>query len=159
MRVIAFDPGYERLGVAVLEKNSGKDVVLFSTTLRTDKADVFPTRLASLAREIETILNTYNPTHCAMEKLFFQKNQKTAMRVAEVRGMLLHIGTNHNLTIEEYSPQEVKIAITGEGRSDKRSMMRLLPKLIVLPNSSMLDDEYDAIAIGITSLAYYREKR
>lgn len=159
MRVIAFDPGYERLGVAVLEKSSGKDVVLFSTTLRSDKKDDFPTRLDSLARSIESIISTHNPTHCAMEKLFFQKNQKTAMRVAEVRGMLLHISTSHNLIIEEYSPQEVKIAITGEGRSDKRSMMRLIPKLLSLPSNDMLDDEYDAIAIGITSLAYYREKR
>jgi crossover junction endodeoxyribonuclease RuvC len=159
MRVIAFDPGYERLGVALLEKNSGKDVVLFSTTVRTNKEDDFPTRLAVLASAVESFINTHTPTHCAMEKLFFQKNQKTAMKVAEVRGMLLHIAKRHNLIIEEYSPQEVKIAITGEGRSDKRSMMRLLPKLVSLPRTDMLDDEYDAIAIGITSLAYYREKR
>lgn len=159
MRVIAFDPGYERLGVAVLEKKSGKDVVLFSTTVRTDKKDDFHHRLHILGSEVEKLIETYKPTHCALEKLFFQKNQKTAMKVAEVRGMLIHTAIKAGICVEEYSPQEVKISITGEGRSNKQSMMRMLPKIISLPNTTMLDDEYDAVAVGITSLAYYREKR
>lgn len=159
MRVIAFDPGYERLGVAVLEKKSGKDVVLFSTTLRTNKEDDFPSRLLALGSEVERLISIHKPSRCALETLFFQKNQKTAMKVAEVRGMLIYTAMKSGLLVEEYSPQAVKIAITGEGGSNKQSMMRILPKIITLPNVPMLDDEYDAVAVGITSLAYYREKR
>lgn len=159
MRVIAFDPGYERLGVAVLEKKSGKDVVLFSATLRTNKEDDFPSRLLTLGSEVEKLISTHKPSRCALETLFFQKNQKTAMKVAEVRGMLIYTAMKSGLLVEEYSPQAVKIAITGEGGSNKQSMMRILPKIITLPNVPILDDEYDAVAVGITSLAYYREKR
>lgn len=159
VRVIAFDPGYERLGVAVVEKQQGKDVVVFSTTLRTSADSTFYERLHFLGDEVKALIHSLSPSHAALETLFFQKNIKTALKVAEVRGMLIYIASSSNLIIEEYSPQQVKIAVTGEGGSDKSSMMRMLPKIVSLGSKKMLDDEYDAIAVGITCLAHFRKKR
>lgn len=155
-RVIAFDPGYERLGVAVLEKVDGKEIVLFSSTLQTEKSDLFEKRLVFLGNEVKKIIETYSPTVCALEKLFFQKNQKTAMHVAEVRGMLLYLASDYKLLVHEYSPQQVKIAVTGHGGATKNDIFRLLPRIVALPKVKMFDDELDAISVGLTCLVSVR---
>ena len=90
-RVLACDPGFERLGIAVLEKQSGKETVLHSDCLRTSPSISFPKRLAQLGADIETLIATWQPSCMALEDIFFEKNAKTAMGVAQVRGMLAYI--------------------------------------------------------------------
>jgi len=158
-RVIAFDPGYERLGIAVLERGAGRDTLLYSGCFRTDKKLSFPERLRRVGAEAERIVREFKPDAAATETLFFEKNAKTAMRVAEVRGTLTYIAASRGLLINEYTPLQVKIAVTGYGGSDKRAVAALVSRLIEIPRRDRvkkLDDEIDAIAVGLACLASTR---
>lgn len=156
MRILAFDPGYERLGVAVLEKQNGKDTLVFSDCIRTKAALTFPERLAELGSAAEALIKEWAPNGVALEEVFFEKNAKTAMQVAEVRGVLTYIAASRGLRIYQYTPGEVKIAVTGYGKSDKKAVAAMVSKLVRLPERKRLDDELDAIAVGITCLASVR---
>ncbi len=158
MRILAIDPGYERLGIAVLEKKGGskKEELLFSTCFFTSKDLPHPTRLALVGKEIERVIKEYTPTQLAIETLFFSKNTKTALQVAETRGVILYQAAASGLKIHEYSPASIKIAVTGYGKSDKEHVIAMVSKLITLSKKIKYDDEYDAIATGITFFATYR---
>ncbi len=153
MRVLAFDPGYERLGVAVLEKEKGKEKLLYSACVRTSAKDTFAERLATLGTEVEALIAAWAPTCVAIENLYFENNAKTAMNVSAVRGMLLYLAARNNLVAHEYTPLQVKVAVTGHGRSDKAAIALMVPKLVAVAAGKRLDDELDAIAVGITCLA------
>jgi crossover junction endodeoxyribonuclease RuvC len=155
-RILAFDPGFERLGVAVLEKQGGKETLLYSDCIRTSAKLPFSQRLALLGAAAQVLIEEYKPTDAALEEVYFEKNAKTAMQVAEVRGMLTYIAASHGLKIHQYTPLEVKIAITGYGRSDKAGIAAMVPRLVALPAKKRLDDELDAIAVGLTCLASVR---
>ena len=152
-RILAFDPGFERLGVAVVEKNKGKEIVVHSECIRSSPSLSFHDRLHIVVTAAEKMIEEYAPSAVALEDIYFSKNQKTAMKIAEVRGALIYIAKKHELPIYEYAPQQVKIAVTGYGKSDKNAIMRMIPKLVLLDSKKRLDDELDAIAIGLTCLA------
>jgi len=149
-RVIAIDPGYERLGIAILES----DLVLHSSCFQTKKSLPHHARLAAVHKELARLISEFQPNALATETLFFSKNQKTAMAVAETRGVILALASTQGLNIYEYSPAQVKIAVTGHGASDKKQVAVLVSKLIVLPHVPKYDDEYDAVAIGLTCFAH-----
>ena len=151
-RVLAFDPGYERLGVAVLEK----DDLLFSDCIRTSAKLEFPERLRQLGEAVEKLLKKWKPDAVALENIYFEKNVKTAIGVAQVRGVLAYLAAAHGLVVYEYTPLQVKAAITGNGHCDKRAIAAMIPRLIKLTKAVRLDDELDAIAVGITCLASLR---
>ncbi len=156
-RVVAFDPGYERLGVAVLERGArGRDALLYSNCFRTKKTLSFPERLRLIGEEAERAIKAHAPDVVALETVYFEKNAKTAMQVAEVRGVLSYIAASHGLPLAEYTPLQVKIAVTGYGKSDKRAVATLVARLVELPARKRLDDELDAIAVGVTCLAATR---
>ena len=156
MRILAFDPGYERLGAAVLEKQNGKEVLLHSECIRTSTKLTFPQRLKELGSASEALIQKWKPDAVALEEVFFEKNAKTAMQIAEVRGALLYIAASKNLAVYHYTPGEIKIAVTGYGRGTKADIALMVPKLLALPPRKRLDDELDAIAVGITCLASVR---
>ena len=89
----------------------------------------------------------------ALETLFITKNQKTAMRVAEARGIIIYEALKRDIPVFEYAPMAIKMAITSDGTSDKARMMKMLPLLIDIPKKDALDDEYDAIAVALTHSA------
>ena len=153
MRIIAIDPGYDRLGVAILEKQNGKEVVLFSSCVMTDKKLPHSTRLAAIAATAKNTIHEWKPSALAIESLFLFSNQQTAFKVAEARGAVLVEAARARLTVYEYTPLQIKIAVTGYGRSDKRQVTEMVTRLIALPPQKRLDDEYDAIAVGLTCLA------
>jgi crossover junction endodeoxyribonuclease RuvC len=154
MRVLALDPGYERLGIAVLEKKAGgKERLIFSECFQTPKTSLFVERLHAVGIELRKIIEIYTPEALAIESLFFTNNQKTAMHVAEVRGVIMYEAMNHQLQFAEYTPGQIKIAVTGDGRADKKQIFSMVPKLVKIDKEITFDDEYDAIAIGITFLA------
>lgn len=152
MLVLALDPGYDRLGIAVLEGNT----LLYSDCFTTPKNKAFEERLALVGNEVERVIAKYKPTALALETLFFSKNQKTAMHVAEVRGMLIYIAARAGLSVHEYAPGAVKIAVTGVGNADKKQVITMVPRLIKLEKIPKHDDEYDAIAVGITCVVTER---
>ncbi len=155
-RVLAFDPGYERLGVAVIEKQNGKEVLLHSECVRTKKGLDFAERLKILGQAAEVLIKEWQPEAVALEEVFFTKSTSTAMQIAEVRGVLAFVAASAGLPVHHYTPTEVKVAVTGSGRGDKAAVALMVPRLLALPPRKRLDDELDAIAVGITCLAHWR---
>jgi crossover junction endodeoxyribonuclease RuvC len=153
MRVLAIDPGYDRCGVAVVERQKAGDILLYSACIITKPKTPFPDRLAVVGREVAKLIHVHKPSSFALEKLYFNTNQKTAMGVAEVRGALIYIARSANIPIFEYTPPQVKVAVSGSGRADKKQLAGIIPKLIRIEKNIQHDDEYDAIALGITHLA------
>lgn len=157
MRVISIDPGYERLGIAIIEKNKNeKEVLLFSECFKTSAKLPHHERLALIGDRIKEVIKKWKPEQLATEKLFFAGNQKTALLVAEARGVILYTGSSLGLEIFEYRPNEIKIAITGYGSAQKKQMMDMTRKLIKIDSKTNSDDELDAIAIGLTHFAIHR---
>src|SRR3989338_3089051 len=154
MKVLAIDPGYVRCGVAVVEKNGGgKEILLYSACIETSANDEFSDRLAQVANECARLIKMHSPDCVALEKLYFSNNQKTAMQVAEVRGALINEAQGAGIEVFEYTPGEVKSAAAGNGSADKKAVARMLHVLMNIEKEIAHDDEYDAIAIGITHLA------
>lgn len=157
MKIISIDPGYERLGIAIVEKEKNKkEVLIFSECFKTSSKLPHNERLTLIGNRIKEIIKKHKPIALATEKLFFSGNQKTAMLVAEARGVILYTGSSVGLDIFEYTPNQVKIAITGYGRSEKRQIMDMVTKLIIVNSKTKSDDEFDAIAIGLTHFAIHR---
>lgn len=150
-RVIAIDPGFDRIGVAVLDNN----VVLYSHCIETNRKLPHQMRLLDIGQSIKAVIKKWKPQALAIENLFFNQNTSTALKVSEARGVILYEASLANLKICEYSPQTVKVAVTGYGKADKVQMATMVKKLInlSLKSSKRLDDEIDAIALGITHLA------
>lgn len=156
MRVIAVDPGYDRLGVAILEPGIKREQLLFSICIETDKKLPLSQRLHNIGVEFEKIIKEYKPDSLAIETLFFNKNTTTAIGVAAARGVLMYLAEKNHCTVYEFSPQAIKVATTGYGNSDKAAVTMMVKKLVDNVRDKALDDEYDAIATGITCLAHYR---
>lgn len=156
MKVLAFDPGYDRLGVSVMEHHEGKEVLLFSTCVTTNKTDPLPERLLIIGGAVKQLLKEHKPDAIAVETLFFNKNITTAIGVAQARGIVIYLAKEAGCTIYEFGPQEIKIAVTGYGASDKKAVYQMLDRLITNIPKHAHDDEYDAIAVGVTCLAHHR---
>lgn len=158
MRVLAIDPGYGRCGVAVLERIGGeKETLLYSGCIETSKDADFTARLGIVADECARLAKKYKPDVVALEKLYFSTNQKTAMRVAEVRGSLIQVATSLGIPVFEYTPGEIKSAAGGHGGAGKEQVAKMLRALIKTEKEIKYDDEYDAIAVGVTYLARHRQ--
>jgi crossover junction endodeoxyribonuclease RuvC len=157
MRVVAIDPGYERLGIAIIEKKGGeKDILLYSDCVKTVKTLPFHERVLHIGKEVERLIKLYTPTHLALEQVYFNNNQKTALKVSEVRGVVTYLATTHGLTLCEYTPSQVKNAVIGYGKGTKDQIAHMVHQLIAINTEVKNDDEYDAIAIGLTCTASER---
>jgi len=158
MKILGIDPGFERLGIAVLEKSSKgkKEVVLFSECFKTSAKLEFPERLKLIGEEIARIIKKYQPEILAIETLFLTTNQKTVMHVAEARGVIVYEGVKANMKIFEASPPQIKIATTGYGKATKEQIMKMVKLLVEIDKTKSSDDELDAIAIALTAFAYLR---
>jgi crossover junction endodeoxyribonuclease RuvC len=156
MRVIAIDPGYGRCGVAVLDKENGKETWVYSDCIETLATSLFEERLGTVASECERLIEKFKPDALAMEKLFFNTNVTTALKVAEVRGAILHAANSAGIPVSEYTPGQIKSATTGSGKADKKQITQMIHMLLKIEKEIKLDDEYDAIAVGITYLAHVR---
>ncbi|HET9641364.1 MAG TPA: crossover junction endodeoxyribonuclease RuvC [Candidatus Paceibacterota bacterium] len=152
LRILAVDPGYDRLGIAVLEGDPSKPTLIMSDCVTPEKG-VREMRLSVVFSSIQNAIKEHAPDVLALETLFFSVNKKTAIGVAEARGAILAAAGLADIPVREFSPQQVKIAVTGYGASDKKGVALMVPRLITLPPKKRLDDELDAIAIGIAALA------
>lgn len=157
MKILSIDPGFERVGIAIIEKTFlQKDILVYSKCFKTSAKIPFPERLRNIGIEIEKIIKKYKPKVLAIEKLYFTTNQKTAMGVSEARGVIIYVASKNGLSIYEYTPPQIKVAVTGYGKASKEMMMSMVPKLININTTIKSDDELDAIAIGLTCLACER---
>ena len=156
MRILALDPGYDRLGVAVVEHGEKKETLIYSTCVLTDKGTPLSERLLVIGNSVARLIEEYNPQGVAIETIFFNKNIKTAIGVAQARGIIMYLAKKAECVVYEFGPQEIKVAVTGYGKSDKNAVIDMVKRLIHNAPEKVLDDEYDAIAVGITALAHHR---
>jgi crossover junction endodeoxyribonuclease RuvC len=156
MKIIAIDPGYERMGIAVLEKIAGKEILVFSDCVKTDSKAPHEERLKIIGENINAIIKKYKPAALAIETLFFKNNAKTAMKVSEARGVMLYEAANNKLKVLEFTPLQIKVAVTGYGKSEKEQVTAMVKRLIKIHEPIKYDDEYDAIAVGLTYFACHR---
>ena len=156
MKILGVDPGYERLGLAVIEKTKTGDTLVHSECFQTKAQLSFPDRLTLVAEAIRRVVDTHRPEHLAIENVYFNTNQKTAMDVAAVRGIVLYIGRSSGLEVFEYTPPQIKSAVAGSGRGSKKDVIAMVHHLVVINKHIRLDDEYDAIAVALTHSAIHR---
>lgn len=157
VRVIGIDPGYGRLGICIVEKGlNKKEEVIYSNCIETGASEDIYSRFLDIGKAVGKVIDEFKPSEMALESLFISKNQKTAMRVAEVRGIVIFQGLSNNLTVHEYTPLQIKMAITGDGTSDKSRIIKMIHLLTKITKKIKLDDEYDAIAVALTHFARKR---
>lgn len=154
MRIIGIDPGYDRVGIAIIDNKN----LIYSECFETNKKDDFYVRLKSVGLKIKEIIEIYKPEVMAIESIFITKNQKTATKVAEARGVISYEASLKNIPIREFSPPQIKMAVTGHGSSNKTQIIKMIPLLIkkntLEKNKKIIDDEYDAIAVALTCQAH-----
>lgn len=159
VRIVGVDPGFDRIGVCILDKQGDKETLVHSTCIITSRNDSFEKRLFTIGEALEGLFTQYSPTELAIETLFFNKNQTTALLVAEMRGVCLYISHAHALSVHEYSPPQIKLAIAGHGKATKKDIAHMLPRILKQPiPQGVLDDELDAIAIALTHSAHRKMK-
>ncbi len=157
--ILGIDPGYDRLGVSIISSSLGKQTLLFSCCIETDKKAAFSKRLLHLAEELEKVILKHKPKYLGIESLFVTNNQKTAMRVSEARGVIMYIAERFNLEIHEYTPMQIKSAVASSGRADKKQVEFMVKNILKIKDSDLkntLDDEVDAMACAITCAAFIK---
>jgi crossover junction endodeoxyribonuclease RuvC len=153
MTFLSFDPGFGRLGVAVVKKENGKEKLIFSECFETDQTLPHANRLLQIKNRVVDLITEYTPTHMALETLFFNVNIKTAIKVAEARGVLLALAAEKRLEVVELGPQEIKLAVTGYGNSRKQEVQKMVKFLYPEHFKKVChDDEFDAVAVGISAI-------
>ena len=154
MKILGIDPGIGRMGYGITEKNRGKETFVAAGLLETPAGLPHADRLLMLAHELENIIGRHKPDVAAIESIFFAKNAKTALEVAQARGVAIFLCKKAGLAIEEYTPLQVKIALTGYGRAEKTQVAAMAKKLLAIPADLTQDDTLDALALCITSAAF-----
>ena len=139
------------VGYGMIEINAGSEEIKLaaSGSIQTDKSLSDSKRLLEISSDLAQILELYNPDCASVEKLFFFKNQKTVIPVAEARGVILAVLEKYNIPTYEYTPMEVKQVLTGYGRAEKREVDRMVRLALNTETLPKLDDTVDAIAIAI----------
>jgi crossover junction endodeoxyribonuclease RuvC len=148
--VLGIDPGTTGMGYALLELGTDPPQLLAHGLVPTPKYGSAAEKLLAIADAIDELITKHAPEFLALERLYFNKNVKTAMAVAEARGVALVCGARAGLVIAEYTPQEVKQSVTGTGGADKRAVQRMLVHLLDLADPITQDNVADAIAIALT---------
>lgn len=151
MIIVGFDPGLATLGYGVISKDKKGNIQCIDYGIvQTPKGESLSARLCMLEQGINQIIDTYNPDEIAMEELFFAKNVKTAINVAHARGVLLLTANKKCGRIFEYTPLQIKQALTGYGRADKPQIQKMVSKLLKLDKVPKPDDAADALAVALT---------
>ncbi len=150
MIILGIDPGYAIVGYGIVECNNGRSRPLGYGAIRTSKDMAMAERLKQIGEGIDTLIAHYSPDAIAVEELFFHTNQKTAIKVAQARGVILYKASVANVILYEYTPLQIKQAITGYGRADKRQIQEMVKVMLGLSAIPKPDDASDALAVALT---------
>ncbi len=151
MRILGIDPGTGILGFGIIDVDArGKATLVDAGVIRTPVKQADSERLFTIYEELTEIINTSKPEVIAVERLFFSANVKTAMSVAQARGIVLLMGRQHKMELHEYTPQQIKVALTGQGRADKKQVQEMVRIILSLNEVPKPDDCADAIAAALT---------
>ena len=163
MRILGIDPGYAIVGFGVLDADRGKARLVRCGAINTQAGTPMPLRLLQIQEDMETLIRDFSPEVMAIEELFFNTNVTTAIGVAQARGVILATAARLGVRIFEYSPSQVKIAVVGYGKAEKRQVMDMTKRILGLSAVPKPDDAADAVAIALcharsrTSLLYKKE--
>lgn len=150
MIILGIDPGYATVGFGVIEAGCGRCRPIAYGVIETPKTARFPHRLKFIGDETAKLIAQYNPDAIAVEELFFQDNRKTAIMVAEARGVVLYAAENSGKQLFEYTPLQIKQALTGYGRAEKCQIQQMVKVMLCLDKIPKPDDAADALAVAIT---------
>jgi crossover junction endodeoxyribonuclease RuvC len=159
MRVLGIDPGTATLGWGVIEQTGSKTSLVDYGALTTPAALADHLRLKILYEGLDALLAKHQPEAAAIEKLYFGQNSRTAMVVGQARGVALLVLAQHNLDYIEMAPAEVKQAVTGYGRAEKRQVQLMVQRLLGLRDYPRPDDAADALAIAICGVEHLRFRK
>ncbi len=149
---MGLDPGLERLGYAVVQGTITKPQIITFGCFKTSPKQSHADRLVQIGQAVEGLLKKYQPSVVGLEKLFFSTNVKTALVVGEARGVIAYTIQKNHGRLAEFSPQEVKLAATGQGRADKKQVQKMLKLIFGLPTLPKPDDAADALALALCAL-------
>lgn len=149
MIILGIDPGSRLSGYGVLDADAHNIRLVEAGVITTDAQSSAAENLYELYSKVRELLTTHGPEILAVEKLFFFKNQKTVMGVAEARGVILLAGAERKLPIKEFTPLEVKTSVVGYGNADKKQVQKMVQLILKLPSELQPDDAADAVAIAL----------
>ncbi|MBP3320153.1 MAG: crossover junction endodeoxyribonuclease RuvC [Clostridia bacterium] len=149
MRILGIDPGYAIIGHGIIEYKNTKYIYINHGAITTNSNENFTDRLEKIYDNITNLVNIYKPDQVSIEKLYFQNNQKTAIDVAQARGVIILALKKYNIPVYEYTPLQVKNMITGYGKAQKKQIMLTVQRLLRLEEIPKPDDAADALAIAI----------
>ncbi len=153
MRILSIDPGYAILGFSVIDVDFEKkniDIVVCGTI--TTKINDFEKRIVEIGDSFLDLCNKYKPDEIAIEQLFFVRNITTALYVAQIKGVILYFSEKSNIPVYNYTPLEIKLAVTSHGKATKKQVQNMVKQFFHLDNSPKSDDTSDALACAITHL-------
>lgn len=154
MKLLGLDPGTAITGFSILEKNGSRLNLLDYGCIRTSKDLSAADRLQQIAEDLTTIIQKWQPQEASIEKIFFQKNVKTAISVAQARGVLVQKLTEAKIAISEFTPSQIKSSVCGHGRADKKMIQQMIKLTFKLANPPQPDDAADAIAAALCLANY-----
>lgn len=149
MRILGIDPGFAITGYSIIDYIGNKFNLINSGAITTKAGVAFPLRLTKIYDDLQTIVDEYKPDAISVEELFFNQNVKTAINVAQARGIILIVGCKNNIPTYEYTPLQVKQAVAGYGRADKIQVQKMVKAILNAKELPKLDDITDSMAIGI----------
>lgn len=149
MRILGIDPGTGILGFGAIEVTGSKEMLIDAGVIRTPVKQEDSDRLKTIFDELDQLIKELKPDIMAVEKLFFSKNVTTAMSVSQARGVVLLLGKQHDLELYEYTPNQIKMAITGYGNATKNQMQEMVKMHLKLKEIPKPDDAADALAAAL----------
>lgn len=149
MRILGIDPGYAIVGYGIVDYAKNRFATVGYGAVTTKAKTPFETRLADIYNDMLSIIDKYNPDELAIEKLYFNTNTTTAIDVAQARGVIVLAAHQKGLKISEYTPLQVKQAVTGYGRAEKHQVMEMIKSILSLKSVPKPDDTADALALAI----------
>lgn len=156
-KILGIDPGYARCGYGVIGKEQNIPVAyIWGCIQTTPKTGDSPERLLIIYESIENLIITYKPVCLVCEKLFFSRNTTTAMQVSEARGVIILAAARHHIPVYEYTPKQVKLAITGSGNADKKQIQMMITRLLRLSDIPKPDDAADGLALALCHMNWMR---
>lgn len=149
MRILGIDPGFAITGYSVIDYIGNKFKLITSGAITTDAGVSFPIRLEKIYDDLVAIITEYKPDAISVEELFFNNNAKTAINVAQARGVILVVGRKMNIDTFEYTPLQIKQSVVGYGRADKIQVQKMVKAILNVEKLPKLDDTTDSMAAAI----------
>lgn len=149
MIILGIDPGFAIVGFGILESEHSKQRLIQCGAITTQAGLPLPTRLRQIADDMETVIQRFHPDAMAVEELFFNNNVTTGIGVAQARGVILLAAEREGVPIFEYTPSQVKLAVVGYGKAEKKQVMEMTKRILNLKAVPKPDDAADAVAIAL----------